>query len=314
MTQSGGSAAINGFLYQILHHIDWLSNVRLLSKLVGQEVKDARLILEPRVGGDAQAHASSMYLVEQYKTRTKKTWSLTDVTEVLHDLRKAVPNLRPENARYRFVTNGRPGKLKAFEDFIVRLGAAESPDELDNEKKWKFTNTIYLSDREFLDHFTMATRSNDDDSIAAEEIKIVFHLLCCFEMKFNVSSNELVSDIESRLRPFARNLGDETKVRKQLIGDLMESLSEGETKLDKNGLDNLLERGGLRPDRLRKVNSLSRKLREVMRRRSAYLRYRRESDVRDIPRWPEKKTCPANCGRKRSWKVLAIGEAGRRKR
>ncbi|MCY4381880.1 MAG: hypothetical protein OXE44_01865 [Nitrospinae bacterium] len=311
MTQSGGSAAINGFLYQILHHIDWLSDVRLLSKLDGQEVKDACLILEPRSGGDSQAKTSSMYLVEQYKTRAHNTWSLNDVTKVLRDLRKAVPDLRPKNAHYRFVTNGRPGNLKAFEDFIVRLGAVESPDKLDDEKKRKFNNTIYHSDQEFLNYLVMAIRSNDRDSTPAEELEIVLHLLRCFEMKFNVRSDELVRDIEARLRPFACNLGDEINVRKQLIGELMGRLSKGENKFDKDGIDHLLRNAGLRPNRLRKVNGLSRKLREVMRRRSAYLRYRRESDVRAVPCWPEKKPVLLIAGESgvgKSWQLARLIE------
>ena len=312
MTQSGGSAAINGFLYQILHHIDWLSDVRLFSKLDGQEVKDARLILEPRSGGDAQAQASSIYLVEQYKTRAQNTWSLTDVTKVLRDLRKAVPNLLPENASYRFVTNGRPGKLKAFEDFIARLGAAESPDDVDNDKKREFTNTICLNDRKFLEHVAMVTRSKGGDSATTEELEIVFHLLRCFEMKFNVRSDELVSDIEARLRPFVCNLGDEINVRKHLFGELMESLSKGETKFDKDDLGNLFKRAGLSPDRLRKVHGLSRKLREGMHRQSAYLRYRRESDVREVPRWSETKPVLLIAGESgvgKSWQLARLIEA-----
>ena len=95
MTQSGGPAAINGFLHQIFHHLDWLASVRLTGALDGQEVKGGRLVLEPRDGGDAQAHAPGMYLVEQYKTRAKNPWSLSDVIAILRDLRKAVPDSRP---------------------------------------------------------------------------------------------------------------------------------------------------------------------------------------------------------------------------
>ena len=169
MTQAGGPAAINGFLYQILHHLAWLADVRLRGTVDGQEVKDARLILEPRDGGDAQAHASGFYLVEQYKTRATGTWSLRDVTGVLRDLRNSVPDSRPEHARYRFVTNGRPGRLEEFKSFVERLNAVEHRDGLDNETKRKFTSTIYLGDREFLDHLAKVTRSNDTNSTIADE-------------------------------------------------------------------------------------------------------------------------------------------------
>ena len=44
MTQPGGPAAINGFLYQILQHLSWMVDVRLSGRLVGQDVKDAYLM------------------------------------------------------------------------------------------------------------------------------------------------------------------------------------------------------------------------------------------------------------------------------
>ena len=123
MTQVGGPAAINGFLYQIIHHIGWLADVILTGTLDGQEIEDARLVLEPRTGGDARAEASGTYLIEQYKTRKGGTWSLPDIEAVLCDFRKAVPNTRPEGACYRFVTDGRAGRLDTFKTFLADLKA-----------------------------------------------------------------------------------------------------------------------------------------------------------------------------------------------
>src|SRR5947199_210504 len=101
MTQAGGPAAINGFLYQILHHLGWIAEVSLSGTLDGSLVTDARLVLEPRQGGDARAEAGGVYLVEQYKTREDGTWSVTDIVSVLGDLRKAVPHPRPAFADHR---------------------------------------------------------------------------------------------------------------------------------------------------------------------------------------------------------------------
>lgn len=53
MTQAGGPAAINGFLYQILHHLGWMAEVSLSGTLDGIEMREASLILEPRTGGEA---------------------------------------------------------------------------------------------------------------------------------------------------------------------------------------------------------------------------------------------------------------------
>ena len=75
MTRSGGSVALKEFLYQILRHIAWSVDVSLTGTVNGQEVKDGCLILEPsKGGGDAQARASGVYFVEQYKTRVSGTW------------------------------------------------------------------------------------------------------------------------------------------------------------------------------------------------------------------------------------------------
>ena len=124
MTQAGGPAAINGFLYQILHHIEWVADVRLEG--ADQEVKNALLVLEPRNGGDARAEAPDQYLVEQYKTRANGTWTLTDVETILRDLRKAVPPSLPDNALYRFVTDGRDGRLSVFKAFLDALSASDA--------------------------------------------------------------------------------------------------------------------------------------------------------------------------------------------
>ena len=64
---SGGAAAINGFLYQIIHHIDWLAKATLVASPHDNELRNARIVLEPPGGGDAVAQSEDRYLVEQYK-------------------------------------------------------------------------------------------------------------------------------------------------------------------------------------------------------------------------------------------------------
>ena len=116
MTQSGGSAAINGFLY----HLDWLAEVGLNGALDGEDVKDGCLVSRSGAAGRRRrASASSdFYLVEQYKTRAERAWPLSDVTEVLRDLRRSVPEWRPGHGCYQFATYVRPGRLKPFECFL----------------------------------------------------------------------------------------------------------------------------------------------------------------------------------------------------
>ncbi len=288
MTQAGGPAAINGFLYQILHHIEWIADVKLEGKLADQEVKNALLVLEPRNGGDARAEAPDQYLVEQYKTRANRAWSLTDVETILRDLRKAVPPSLPANAHYRFVTDGRAGILEEFKAFLDALKSVEGPDHLNNSEKRKFRNELTLTDQKFFDHIVKKTRS-DDPQLHANERAVVFHLLSRFEMEFCVTSSDLIKKIERDLRPYVANLGDECGVPHHLVGLLMGRLSKGELKLDADDLDSLLREAGLSPERLRKLKRLSETMAELSRDRLVRIGYRHEKDVREVPYWPEGK-------------------------
>ena len=287
MTKSGGSVALHGFLYQIIHHLHWATSVSLTGTLDGQDVKDGCLVLEPaKGGGDAQARVShSHHLVEQYKTRTSGTWSLANVSEVLGELRKSVPESPRELARYRFVTNGRAGRLSEFREFIARLGEVEDPDDLDNTTKRNFGHELLLTDRVFLDHLTRETRNGVASEVTSEERALVFHLVRRFELRFEVQLADLVATIEKRLRPFVRNLGDETGVRKRLVGELIERLGSGEMTLGKDEINAMLKEAGVGPDRLRKVRELAQTLAEARRQNSKYIRYRSQHDVREVPRW-----------------------------
>ena len=287
MTQVGGPAAINGFLYQILHHIEWVADVRLDG--ADQEVKNARLVLEPRNGGDARAEAPGQYLVEQYKTRANGTWALTDLETILHDLRKAVPPSLPANALYRFVTDGRAGILKEFKAFLDALKSVEGPDHLNNSEKRNFRRGLTVTDREFFDHIVKKTRSGNPQHHVMERA-VVFHLLSHFEMEFCVTSSGLIEKIERGLRAYVANLGDECGVRHYLVGSLMDRLSEGELKLDSADLDSLLREAGLSPERLRKLKRLSETMAELSRDRlGRHIGYQHEKDVREVPYWPEEK-------------------------
>ncbi len=308
---SSGSAAINGFLYQILHHLDWLADVRLTGVLDGHEVGDACLVLEPQNGGDAQAHASAMHLVEQYKTRATGTWPLSHVKVALSDVRKAVSQRRPQYARYRFVTNGRRGELGEFEDFVSRLTAIESPDELDNETKRNFSKSICLGDSDFLDDLARSTRNSETGEVTPSERELVFHLLRRFQMQFDVSSGQLTRKIDALLRPYVNDLGEEARTRTYLVGELMKRLGAGETTLDRGDIDAILKGAGLRPDRLRRVSELARTLKGSNNRISKHLRYRREHDVRDVPRWPQCKPVLVIAGESgvgKSWQLARLME------
>ena len=288
MTQVGGPAAINGFLYQIIHHLGWLSSVILKGKLDGQEVEDACLVLEPRSGGDARAEASGIYIVEQYKTRADGTWSLSDMEAVLCDLQKAIPPSFPANARYRFVTDGRSGRLDTFKAFLSDVKAAHGPDDLDNAEKKNFSTDIVATNREFFDRINNATRHGTPRS-AVENRAATFHLLSRFKMVFCVSGNAHKAKIERLLRCYAPDLGDERGIRERLVGVLLEKLGKGETQLEASAIDAIFRDVGLNPDRLNRLAILPETMSELTCRRLAGLKYQPARDVRDVPEWPEDK-------------------------
>ncbi len=285
MTQVGGPAAINGFLYQIIHHIGWLSSVTLKGKLDGQVVDDACLVLEPRNGGDARAEASGIYIVEQYKTRADGTWSLSDMEAVLCDLQKAIPPSFPVNSRYRFVTDGRSGKLDTFKAFLADVKAADGPDDLDNDEKKKISPDIVATNREFFDRINNVTRRGTPQSAVGNRAA-TFHLLSCFEMEFCVSGSAHEAAIERLLRCYAPDLGDERGIRERLVGVLFEKLSKGETRLDASAIDAIFRDVGLNPDRLHRLAILPETMSELTCRRLAGLKYQPDRDVRAVPEWP----------------------------
>ena len=286
MIQAGGPAAINGFLYQILHHIEWVADVRLEG--ADQEVENALLVLEPRNGGDARMEAPDQYLVEQYKTRANGTWPLTDVENILRDLHKAVPSSLPANAHYRFVTDGRAGRLGEFKAFLDALKSVEGPDHLNNDEKRKFRSGLNVTDRKFFDHVVKKTRSGDPQQHTKERA-VVFHLLSHFEMEFCVTSSGLIEKIEGILCPYVADLHDERGVRERLVGLLMERLSKGEIRLNSTGLGRLLREAGLSIERLRNLRRLPETMAELSQARLGSIGYQHEQDVREVPCWPEEK-------------------------
>ena len=315
MPPTGGPAALNGFLYQIIQHLGWLSSVRLTGKLRGDDIANARLVLEPTSGGDARAESPMAYIVEQYKTRDTRTWPLRDIKPVLKDLRRAVPSCLPPNARYRFVTNGRAGLLTAFDAFLCALKLAEGPGELDDANRIRFSNTCVATHREFFDAIHSATHGTTGST--SHDRAVTFHLLSCFEMDFDIDASAYAEKIEERLRPYVRDLGDETATREQLVGVLLDHLSQGEVLLDANAIDGMFRHVGLSPARMRTLAKLPETMRKITRRRLDRLGYQADRDVRQVPQWSDEKpilVISGDSGVGKTWQLARLlrthGEQG----
>lgn len=306
MTQAGGPAAINGFLYQIIHHLRWLADVTLSGTLDGQVIEDACLILEPRDGGDARAEAYGTYLVEQYKTRKDGTWSISDIVQVLCNLRKAVPSPRPVNARYRFVTDGCAGRLDQFDAFLADVKSVARPDDLDNTEEREFRKGLSATNRKFFERVVAETQSgllqsNEEDRTA------VFHLLFRFEMEFGADAESRVAEVERLFRLCGPDLGDERKIRERLVGVLFEMLSRGEERLDARNIDAMFHKVGLMPKRLRRIAELPEKMSTLTHQRFVSLKYKSDQDVRGIPEWPGDKPVLVIAGESGTGKTWQLG-------
>lgn len=306
MTQAGGSAAINGFLYQILHHLGWIAEVSLSGTLDESLVTDARLVLEPRQGGDARAEAAGVYLVEQYKTREDGTWSVADIVSVLGDLRKAVPHPHPAFACYRFVTDGRPGRLEPLDAFLADVLSAATPDDLDRMEKRKFSAELVLTNGEFFDHVVAANRAAGELP-SADELSTVFHLLRHLELEFGSRGDAQAAAVEKLLRRYASDLGDERGIRERLVGVLVEKLSKGEAQLDRETIAAMLCDIGLNPERLFRLARLAETMGERTRRRLIRVGYRPERDVRSPPDWPDDKPVLLIAGTSGAGKTWQLG-------
>ncbi|MBT2788436.1 MULTISPECIES: hypothetical protein [unclassified Halomonas] len=288
MTQAGGPAAINGFLYQILHHLGWITEVSLSGTIDGALIDDACLVLEPRNGGDARAEAAGVYLVEQYKSRKNGTWSVKDIVSVLVDLRKSIPSQYPAYARYRFVTDGQEGRLEPLKLFLTDVESAVAPDDLDQLIKRKFSSELICTNSEFFDHIVVASRAigkllEDDERIQ------VFHLLQHLQLEFESDGTKQAYAVDKLLRRYAPNLGDESGIRERLVGILVEKLSKGEAKLDRQEINDMFRNVGLNPDRIVRLEQLAETMGERTRNRLDRMGYRPECDVRNPPDWPDSK-------------------------
>lgn len=308
MTQSGGPAAINGFLYQIIQHLGWIAGIALSKVGPDQEFGDVRLVLEPRTGGDARVETGASYTVEQYKTRKGGTWAMADIKPVLRDLRKSVPAQNPSRACYRFVTDGRPGLLDPLQQFLDRIRSSDGLADLDSTVSRSFGSEFQGTDREFFGHVCEISRSSPGIADSNEN-DLVWHLMSNFEMEFEVSGDAKAQSVEAILRNFAPNLGDEKAIRQQLVGILMDTLSKGEARLGNADIDRMFREADLNPERMRKLGRLSQTLAAVTSRRISHLGYVPDRDVRQPANWPDGKPVlliAGDSGSGKTWQLAQL--------
>lgn len=124
---SGGSATVNGVMYQMLWSLLRSSSARIAipqsTSCTADELTEATLILEPiGGGGDLVVVSGNRRIVEQLKAKSGGgSWSLREVFEsVIPDLYVATES-NNEEIEYRFITEGTMGDWKDVYKFFRSL-------------------------------------------------------------------------------------------------------------------------------------------------------------------------------------------------
>jgi hypothetical protein len=319
MPESGGPAAIYGFLYQILANLWRVSEIRLKAKLDGQEIRSARLILEPKGGGDTRYEGDGIRVVEQYKTRGgNRTWSLKELIEgvlrnLFLDLDDLDPNWHTGPGKYRFVTDGRCGESihsPNFQQFLQSFKSKLAPKDLlgslDNTRKYPFFTRGNLTDRDLLLHIAKKVRPRRDQTEDAIHHRKVWHLLAGFEFDEQMSASDLTQAIDRALIELVDGNEDVEAKRRELCTILMELAAQGNVTCTPRAI---LDRAQLNVTPLSDIGTLKMKLWEKAEEASEGERYDKGKDVRRVPNWPNEYpvlVVAGESGQGKTWQLLNL--------
>jgi hypothetical protein len=316
MPEAGGSAAINGFLYQILANLRRISKIRLETKLDGQEIHSPCLILEPKGGGgDNRYEGKGIRIIEQYKTRgPNRTWSLTDlIEEVLPDLFIAVdPDRFSEVTTYRFVTDGRCGRIHHFQRFLENFTsktALENPVEsLDDTQEYPFFNQDSLTDRALFLRVADRLRPQGGRVQDAEHYHKVRHLLTGFAISAERSADDFQQGIDEFLIQVVDRREEVEAKRRELCTILMELASQGNVICTP---EEILKSASLNATPFSKLGIFKAKLMEMAEWAFGEKGYARGKDVRGVPTWPSECSILAftgESGQGKTWQLLRLAD------
>lgn len=240
MSNVGGSANINGILYQILGTLDKALRLNLeRTETNSDDILQARLIVEPIDGGDVSFGSKSGRIVQQWKAKTKGgTWSLSKIIEdVLPDLYLAVPSENLDaGSMYEFVTEGKRGDWDAAYELFQSLPNQATIGILDvlsqSPQRHKIGKSN-LSDRGLFQHIVQVIRRRDEAKAESEQLTMqkVLHLLKRFVMDSPVNKEQIVTRINEFLRQHVEIAEDVDGKRCELCGVLLEAAAEGDRSI-----------------------------------------------------------------------------------
>lgn len=317
MVQAGGSATVYGVLYQMLRAAHWAKEIRLKSTIDGGSLASAQLIIEPQGGGgDVQVVAPGKRIVEQLKAKSDQgTWSVQSiVSEVLPDLvRAASAETDAQPTIYRFVSEGRKGRWKAFDELLGCLCRKSIPaapiESLDDSELHTFIWGEQHTRRQFFLHLVTELRTHPDlkgDSIDVTSRKL-WQVLSAFEFVERFT----IQDAESALREFLLQVVDRndqvTPKVHELAGFLTALAAQGDVMIS---AEEIWRQAELSATPLGDWPALTERCRGIVSRNVARLfRYREDLDVRVVPDWPKDRPILAitgQSGQGKTWQLSAL--------
>ncbi len=314
MPAAGGSAAIFGFLYQILANLSRVAEITLSGSLRGDEVRTARMVLEPRGGGgDARYYFGEDRIVEQYKTRSR-TWSIRSFCDdVLPDLLRAAELPAERATRFIFVTNADFGNLGPIQAFVQRLKAM--PDEsdpataLDDLIERRYGRGLLLTDRGLFKWIEEGTAPGGDDEEPVESSDADEHrrrLVECvpnLEFRTGVSVEHFEQQVDEFLRRRVDAAESVRAKRDELCTILMRRVRTDESRLTPA---DLLQEAGIVARDLADSNGILRRCSEQLDVQLAWIQYDAALDVRDPPKLTSRATIASgSSGTGKTWTLAA---------
>ncbi len=313
MSAPGGSAAINGILYQILATFSQIAKIHFQdSDVQAQNLVSVRVELEPvGGGGDAQFHFKDQRIVEQYKSKSGNgTWSVQEIIhKVLIDLIKAVPCvITDDHSVYRFVTNGREGKLQHFKKFLKIMKTTPIPDSppielLDDKYKYPILPGKQLSYVDFFQQIASVLNKEKENDL--HHYRRVWHLLAHFEIHSQKAGEDYEQQIDQRLEAVVNFKSDIPAKRRELCMFLLEFAAANQTITPPQ----LFQKAGIDNTPLNNLSTLELGLKKQVNEWCKNREYIADMDVRPVPTWSTDNqiiVIAGDSGRGKTWQLAKI--------
>lgn len=314
VSNAGGSANINGILYQILGTLDQAMNLRLEAMVTNRdEILQARLIIEPSGGGgDLQIHSPRGRRIQQWKAKSKGgTWSLAKVVEdVLPDLYLAVADdASNANERYEFISEGTIGDWQHTYEFFRSLpnlpSPSEVPEALAKAPKRHMVGRRKLSDHGLFQHILKLIRKREEIGREPSEltVKKLWHLLQRFEIPAPVKQEQLLTRINDFLYQYVEFTEDVDSKRRELCGILTELAAKGSCTIS---AESLLKNANIPLYSFREWKRLQHRLRNRLDEQLKKEQYDPSLDVRPSPAFQDAVTIiSGESGQGKTWRLAS---------